>query len=310
MNRSSRSRSRERRGDRDYDRGSRSDRKYDRSPSPDDNDGTTLYVAQLSYQTTGEDLQERFAVFGTVMKAEIMRDPYTKDSRGFGFVTMKTKDAADEAASKMNGAQVGGRAIRCEISRRKGGHRRTPGQYMGPSAARSKGYRGGGPANNRDDYGSRGGGRGDYDYGPRGGPRGGGGGPPMSGPPAGGYYEEPPIRGGPPPPSYSGDVPAGREYGGGGGGGRYPASYPDEPRRGRGGSYSSYDMPPSASSYESRPVSGRPMPGTPSWDKGDSYSKRGEYARDDWRGSRDGGDRYSGDRYSGERNYGSGGGRY
>src|SRR6185295_11419046 len=61
-----------------------------------------LYVGNLAFGTTTEDLREAFAQFGNVARAQVVTDRETGRSRGFGFVEME--DGADEAVAKMNGA--------------------------------------------------------------------------------------------------------------------------------------------------------------------------------------------------------------
>jgi RNA recognition motif-containing protein len=68
-----------------------------------------LYVGNLSYKTTTEELREAFARFGTVTRAQVVEDRETGRSRGFGFVEMA--DGAEEAVSQMNGAMLGGRTL-------------------------------------------------------------------------------------------------------------------------------------------------------------------------------------------------------
>ena len=68
-----------------------------------------LYVGNLSYKTTTEELREAFSQFGTVTRAQVVEDRETGRSRGFGFVEMS--DGAEEAVSQMNGAMLGGRTL-------------------------------------------------------------------------------------------------------------------------------------------------------------------------------------------------------
>lgn len=68
-----------------------------------------LYIGNLSYKTTTEELREAFARFGTVTRAQVVEDRETGRSRGFGFVEMA--DGAEEAVSQMNGAMLGGRTL-------------------------------------------------------------------------------------------------------------------------------------------------------------------------------------------------------
>jgi len=68
-----------------------------------------LYIGNLSYKTTTEELREAFSQFGTVTRAQVVEDRETGRSRGFGFVEMS--DGAEEAVSQMNGAMLGGRTL-------------------------------------------------------------------------------------------------------------------------------------------------------------------------------------------------------
>ena len=61
-----------------------------------------LYVGNLSYKTTEEDLRELFAGVGTVVSAVVITDRMTGRSKGFGFVEMETAEAAQEAVTKFN----------------------------------------------------------------------------------------------------------------------------------------------------------------------------------------------------------------
>jgi RNA recognition motif-containing protein len=68
-----------------------------------------IYVGNLSFQTTADDLIQLFGAYGAVTKAQIVSDRETGRSRGFGFVEMS--DGGDEAINALNGAQHGGRAL-------------------------------------------------------------------------------------------------------------------------------------------------------------------------------------------------------
>ncbi len=68
-----------------------------------------LFVGNLPYQTTSQDLQQAFEKFGTVARAQVISDRETGRSRGFGFVEME--DGAEAAIEGMNGAELGGRTI-------------------------------------------------------------------------------------------------------------------------------------------------------------------------------------------------------
>ncbi|GIU81874.1 MAG: RNA-binding protein [Acidobacteria bacterium] len=70
-----------------------------------------LYVGNLSYRVTSEDLFEYFSQAGTVESANVVYDRETGRSRGFGFVEMATKEEAFEAIAKFNGQEYDGRHI-------------------------------------------------------------------------------------------------------------------------------------------------------------------------------------------------------
>jgi RNA recognition motif-containing protein len=68
-----------------------------------------LYVGNLSFTTTADDLREAFSEHGTVTRAQVVTDRETGRSRGFGFVEMT--EGADQAIAALNGAQFQGRAL-------------------------------------------------------------------------------------------------------------------------------------------------------------------------------------------------------
>jgi cold-inducible RNA-binding protein len=73
---------------------------------------TKLYVGNLAFQTTSQELQELFAAAGTVESASVVEDRDTGRSRGFAFVEMSTKEEAAAAIDQFNGKEVGGRALK------------------------------------------------------------------------------------------------------------------------------------------------------------------------------------------------------
>src|SRR6185312_53503 len=73
---------------------------------------TKLFVGNLAFQTTSEDLQELFSQVGTVESASVVEDRMTGRSRGFAFVEMSTPEAAASAIEQFNGKEVGGRALK------------------------------------------------------------------------------------------------------------------------------------------------------------------------------------------------------
>jgi len=76
-----------------------------------------LFVGNLSFNTTENDLQDMFAAHGTVTEANLMMDRATGRPRGFGFVTMSTEDEAQTALTALNGQSVDGRALTVNVAR-------------------------------------------------------------------------------------------------------------------------------------------------------------------------------------------------
>src|SRR6185369_14528525 len=73
---------------------------------------TKLYVGNLAFQTTSQELQSLFAEAGKVESASVVEDRMTGRSRGFAFVEMSTADEANSAIEQFNGKEVGGRALK------------------------------------------------------------------------------------------------------------------------------------------------------------------------------------------------------
>jgi cold-inducible RNA-binding protein len=116
-----------------------------------------IYVGNLSYEVTEEDLKEAFGVFGEVDTVKVIKDNYTGRSKGFGFVEMPDKSEAQSAIEGLNGKDLKGRSLNVNEAR-----------------PRSDGPRGGArPGGGRGGGGYGGGGRGGGGRG--GGGRGGGG---------------------------------------------------------------------------------------------------------------------------------------
>src|SRR5258706_9856039 len=76
-----------------------------------------LFVGNLSFNITENDLQDAFAAHGTVVEANLMMDRSTGRPRGFGFVTMSTPEEAQKAIEAMNGKELAGRALTVNIAR-------------------------------------------------------------------------------------------------------------------------------------------------------------------------------------------------
>ena len=73
---------------------------------------TKLYVGNLAFQTTSQDLQELFGQAGTVQSASVVEDRDTGHSRGFGFVEMSTQEEATSAIEQFNGKEISGRTLK------------------------------------------------------------------------------------------------------------------------------------------------------------------------------------------------------
>src|SRR5512142_1668810 len=76
-----------------------------------------LFVGNLSFSITENDLQDAFAAHGTVLEANLMMDRATGRPRGFGFVTMSTAEEAQKAIEALHGKQMDGRALTVNVAR-------------------------------------------------------------------------------------------------------------------------------------------------------------------------------------------------
>ena len=123
---------------------------------------TKLFVGNLSFNTTENDLQTAFAAHGSVVEANLMMDRMTGRSRGFAFVTYSTPEEAQKAIEALHGAQLDGRALTVNVAR--------------PKEERPPGGGGGRDRGPRRDFGGGGGGGGGGSRGGYGGGGGGGGG--------------------------------------------------------------------------------------------------------------------------------------
>jgi RNA recognition motif-containing protein len=117
---------------------------------------TKLYVGNLPFQTTSDDLREHFAQAGNVESAQVVEDRMTGRSRGFGFVEMTTAEEAAAAIEQFNGKDFNGRNLTVNEARPRteGG-----GGYGGGGGGNRGGYGGGGGGGG---YGGGGGGGGGY----------------------------------------------------------------------------------------------------------------------------------------------------
>ncbi len=110
-----------------------------------------LYVGNLSFKVTDDDLRSNFSEAGEVASAAIIKDKFTGQSKGFGFVEMKTEEGATEAVKKFHGGMLDGKAITVNEARPKkeygaggGGNRGGGGGFRGGNRSGGGGNRGGG----------------------------------------------------------------------------------------------------------------------------------------------------------------------
>ena len=89
---------------------------------------TNIYVGNLSYQLTEDQLREAFAAFGDVSSAKIIMDRATGQSKGFGFVEMPSKEEAEEAIRQLDGTPLNGRNVRVNEARPRNDNNRPPRQ--------------------------------------------------------------------------------------------------------------------------------------------------------------------------------------
>lgn len=140
-----------------FDRGRERERDRDNEDEDAKNEGTNLFVTGISKSVTEPELEDIFSQYGGVDKCQIMNDPHTRESRGFGFVNMLDVTGADSAIAALNGTSVAGRTLSIEKAKRKRPRTPTPGKYFGPPKSR----RGGRPRyddryrDSRRDYGRR-----------------------------------------------------------------------------------------------------------------------------------------------------------
>jgi RNA recognition motif-containing protein len=76
-----------------------------------------IYVGNLSYEVTEEDLQQAFEAFGQVESVRIIKDKYSGQSKGFGFVEMPAKAEAQSAVNDLNGKELKGRTLNVNEAR-------------------------------------------------------------------------------------------------------------------------------------------------------------------------------------------------
>lgn len=103
---------------------------------------TKLFVGNLSFNTTENDLQDAFAAHGTVVDVVLMQDRATGRTRGFGFVTMSTPEEAQKAIDALNGSTLDGRNLTVNVARPRE-------ERGGGGGGGRRDFRGGGGGRNR-----------------------------------------------------------------------------------------------------------------------------------------------------------------
>jgi RNA recognition motif-containing protein len=95
-----------------------------------------LFVGNLPFSATQDQLQQLFAPHGNVVEVDVVKDKFTGRSRGFAFVTMETKEAADAAALALNGKDMDGRPLTVNEARPREERSRDGGGYRGERGER------------------------------------------------------------------------------------------------------------------------------------------------------------------------------
>ena len=121
------------------------DRKRRRSRSVDSstsakNNGLSLFVSNLHSQLRESELEDKFGEIGKIASTTIIRDPFTKESRGFGFIVYENEDDTKEAINKFHNSELKGLNLRVELSKRKKARNKTPGKYIGNNKPRMGRY--------------------------------------------------------------------------------------------------------------------------------------------------------------------------
>ena len=116
-----------------------------------------LYVGNLSYDTTEDDLRTLFSQAGTVNQVALIKDRDTGSSKGFAFVTMSTQDEAKKAIEQFNGKSLGNRDLTVNVARPR--EERSGGGYGGGGGGYNRGGGGGGNRGGRSGGGGGGGNR-------------------------------------------------------------------------------------------------------------------------------------------------------
>ncbi|CAH2038674.1 unnamed protein product [Thlaspi arvense] len=101
-----------------------------------ENPGNSLYVTGLSHRVTERDLEDHFSKEGKVTDVHLVLDPWTREPRGFGFISMETVGDANRCIRYLDHSVLQGRVITVEKARRRRGRTPTPGKYFGLRTSR------------------------------------------------------------------------------------------------------------------------------------------------------------------------------
>jgi RNA recognition motif-containing protein len=103
-----------------------------------------IYIGNMSYEVTEEDLQQAFEAFGQVESVNIIKDKFSGRSKGFGFVEMPDNANAQSAINELNGKELKGRTLNVNEARPRTESRGGRGGYGGGRGGRGGGRQGGG----------------------------------------------------------------------------------------------------------------------------------------------------------------------
>jgi len=93
--------------------------------------GNTLYISNLARKFNEDDLRSKFEKYGRLIEFNIVRDPFTRDCRGFAFITFERVEEANDAKENLNKISFESRPLKVETAKRNRGHQPTPGRYLG-----------------------------------------------------------------------------------------------------------------------------------------------------------------------------------
>jgi len=115
-----------------------------RIPRPGKETKMNIYVGSLSHDATEDDVRQAFEAFGEVISVNIIKDKFSGESRGFGFVEMPTKSEAEAAIAGLNGQDLKGRAVNVNEARPRAQGRGSGGGGRGGRGGSGRGRGGGG----------------------------------------------------------------------------------------------------------------------------------------------------------------------